>query len=75
MLASVVALVVMAASMVVPTPAAGAQSLMEGGQGSIMENPQPAPFYHADSDVLAAAAKGEVINSRVVSMPAFTATR
>ena len=72
MLASVVALVVMAASMVVPTPAAGAQSLMEGGQGSIMENPQPAPFYHADSDGLAAAAKGEVINSRVVSMPAFT---
>lgn len=66
------ALVVMAASVVIAAPAAGAQSLMEGGQGSIMENPPPAPFYHTDPEVLAAAAKGEVINTRVVTMPAFT---
>ncbi len=71
MLSAVLVLVVMAASMVVAMPAAGAQSVMEGGQGSIMENPQPAPFYHADPDVLSDAAKGEVINTRVVTMPAF----
>src|SRR5690625_4842801 len=70
-LSALVVLVVVAASTVVSAPGVAAQSVMEGGQGSIMEDPQPAPFYHADPEVLAAAQKGEVINSRVVTMPAF----
>ena len=56
-------------------PTAGAQSLMEGGAGSIMEDPQPGPFYHADPEVLADAVNGDVINSREVTMPAFLGYR
>lgn len=67
-----VILVLVLAGLVVAGPPAAAQSVMEGGQGSIMEGPQPAPFYHADPEVLAAAPNGRVINSRDVVMPAFT---
>lgn len=74
-LALALAVVVILAQLVGTTPSAGAQSVMEGGQGSIMEGPQPAPFYHADPQVLAAAANGRVINSRVVAMPAFAGYR
>lgn len=54
-----------------PVPGVRAQSLMEGGAGSLMEDPQPGPFYHADPARLAAAANGQVINTRDVTMPAF----
>jgi len=56
-------------------PSAGAQSVMDDAGGSIMEPPQMAPFYHADADVLADAALGQVINTRDVSMPAFAGYR
>ncbi|KAA0919120.1 lipase family protein [Dietzia sp. ANT_WB102] len=56
-------------------PASGAQSVMDNAGGSIMEPPQPGPFYQADPGVLAAASPGEVINTRDVTMPAFTGYR
>ncbi|MCZ4539281.1 lipase family protein [Dietzia maris] len=52
-----------------------AQSVMEGGAGSIEADPQPGPFYHADPQHLADAPLGEVINSRDVTMPAFLGYR
>lgn len=48
---------------------------MDNAGGSIMEPPQPAPFYHADPERLAAAELGEVINTRDVTMPAFLGYR
>lgn len=73
--ARVAAILVVAALAVLhvggPPPAARAQSLMEGGAGSLMEDPQPGPFYHADPATLRAAANGQVINSRDVTMPVF----
>ena len=74
-LAMALAVVVILAQLIGPTTTAGAQSVAEGGQGSIMEGPQPAPFYHADPDLLAGATNGQVINSRVVAMPAFAGYR
>lgn len=73
LLASLVMLVGQFADGIGPT--AGAQSVMDDAGGSIMEPPQPAPFYHADPEVLANAAPGRVINTREVSMPAFAGYR
>ena len=58
-------------------PRASAQSVMDmdNAGGSIMEPPQEAPFYHVDPGVLAAAAPGEILNSKDVSMPAFAGYR
>lgn len=61
---------VLVQALLVPQGAA-AQSVAEGGAGSIAEDPQPGPFYNADPQVLADAAPGRVINSRTVTMPAF----
>ena len=69
------ALLVVIASLSSTVPQAGAQSLAGDAGGSIMEDPQPGPFYHADPEVLAGAANGRVINSRVVGMPAFAGYR
>lgn len=72
----VVAVVMLAAQLPAGVgPWAGAQSVMDDAGGSIMEPPQTAPFYHADPDVLAEAALGQVINTRDVSMPAFAGYR
>lgn len=73
LLASLVMLAVQLPDGVVPS--AAAQSVMDDAGGSIMEPPQPAPFYHADPEVLANAALGQVINTRDVSMPAFAGYR
>lgn len=54
---------------------ASAQSVMDNAGGSIMEPPQPSPFYHADPAVLDAAVPGQIINTRDVSMPAFAGYR
>ena len=67
-----VALVHISGPGVAPT---AAQSVMEGGAGSIEADPQPGPFYHADPQHLADAPLGEVINSRDVTMPAFLGYR
>ena len=70
--AAVLGVALMAALHVIgPVPAARAQSVMEAGAGSLMEDPQPGPFYHADPATLEAAANGRVINTRDVTMPAF----
>lgn len=53
------------------SPTARAQSVMDDAGGSLMEPPQQAPFYHADPQVLADAANGEVINTRHADMIAF----
>lgn len=70
--ASAVLMVIALACVQVTTgmPVAGAQSVGQGTQ-SIMEGPQPAPFYHVDPQTLADASNGEIINTRVVFMPAF----
>src|SRR5690606_38242101 len=74
--ALVVALAVVLAHVAGPgVPTSAAQSVMEGGAGSIEADPQPGPFYHADPQALADAPLGEVINSRVVTMPAFLGYR
>lgn len=52
-------------------PQVAAQSVMDNAGGSIMEAPQSAPFYQVDPGVLADAPNGQVINTRVVSMPVF----
>lgn len=67
-----VALVTMTGPGLAPSTA---QSVMDNAGGSIMEPPQPAPFYHADPAVLAAADLGEVINTRDVTMPVFLGYR
>lgn len=69
------AVVVLLVQLIGPTTIAGAQSVAAGGQGSIMEGPQPAPFYHTDPVLLAGATNGQVLNSRVVAMPAFAGYR
>ena len=51
-------------------PASEAQSVMDGGTGSIEADPQPGPLYHAGPQILADAPLGTVINSRDVTMPA-----
>ena len=63
------------ASLSSTVPQAGAQPLAGHPGGSRLGGPQPGPFYHADPEVLAGAANGRVINSRVVGMPAFAGYR
>lgn len=53
-----------AVQLVAGAPRAAAQSIMEG--------PQPAPFYQVDPQRLADARNGQVINTRDVAMVAFT---
>lgn len=70
LIATITAVCVALVHVTAGAPGARAQSVA-GDTGSIEEPPQQAPFYHADPERLAAAANGEVINSRAVSMPAF----